>query len=126
MKPIIDHVQITVKDMAVAVPFYDNFLPLLGFDLKRRVSAAIEDHDFQARCSFSCIFLPNYTPTSGPPWPRRPPHPRAPRGPTSSIYSSTVTNASSCGPSPTWNADPVAASVARSITVTESEAKFGT
>lgn len=46
MEPIIDHIQITVKDMAVAVPFYDKFLPLLGFDPKSRSSAFIEAHDF--------------------------------------------------------------------------------
>jgi catechol 2,3-dioxygenase-like lactoylglutathione lyase family enzyme len=46
VEPIIDHIQITVKDMAVAVPFYDRFLPLLGFDLRRRNTAAIEDHEF--------------------------------------------------------------------------------
>ena len=46
MKPIIDHIQITVKDMSVAVPFYDKFLPLLGFDLRRRVDAVIAAHDF--------------------------------------------------------------------------------
>ena len=33
MEPIIDHIQITVKDLAVAAPFYDKLLPLLGFDL---------------------------------------------------------------------------------------------
>jgi catechol 2,3-dioxygenase-like lactoylglutathione lyase family enzyme len=46
MKPIIDHIQITVKDMKVAVPFYDKFLPLLGFDIQDKVSAVIEEHDF--------------------------------------------------------------------------------
>ncbi len=46
MKPIIDHIQITVKDMSIAVPFYDKFLPLLGFDIKKRVNAVIEEHDF--------------------------------------------------------------------------------
>src|SRR5262245_39717378 len=45
MEPIIDHIEITVKDMSVAVPFYDKLLPLLGFDLKRRVSAVLADHD---------------------------------------------------------------------------------
>jgi catechol 2,3-dioxygenase-like lactoylglutathione lyase family enzyme len=45
MKPIIDHIQITVKDMNVAVPFYDKFLPLLGFDIQGKVSAVIEEHD---------------------------------------------------------------------------------
>jgi catechol 2,3-dioxygenase-like lactoylglutathione lyase family enzyme len=46
MKPIIDHIQITVKDMDVAVSFYDRFLPLLGFDITKKVSAVIEEHDF--------------------------------------------------------------------------------
>jgi catechol 2,3-dioxygenase-like lactoylglutathione lyase family enzyme len=46
MKPIIDHLQITVKDMEVAVPFYDKLLPLLGFDIRQRVDAVIEEHDF--------------------------------------------------------------------------------
>jgi catechol 2,3-dioxygenase-like lactoylglutathione lyase family enzyme len=46
MEPIIDHIQITVKDMNIAVPFYDKFLPLLGFDIQRKVSAVIEEHDF--------------------------------------------------------------------------------
>ncbi len=46
MEPIIDHIQITVKDMNVAVPFYDKLLPLLGFDLRSRGSAVIEAHEF--------------------------------------------------------------------------------
>lgn len=47
MEPIVDHIQITVKDMAVAVPFHDKLLPLLGFDIRRRVDATIEEHDFR-------------------------------------------------------------------------------
>lgn len=47
MEPIIDHIQITVKDMDVAVPFYDKLLPLLGFDIRKRVDATIEEHDFR-------------------------------------------------------------------------------
>jgi len=46
VKPIIDHIQITVKDMDVATPFYDKMLDLLGFDIERKVSATIEEHDF--------------------------------------------------------------------------------
>ena len=46
MEPIIDHIQITVKDMSVAVPFYDKLMPLLGFDAERRTSAVIEEHEF--------------------------------------------------------------------------------
>ena len=45
MEPTIDHIEITVKDMSVAIPFYDKVLPLLGFDLQERVSAVIEQHD---------------------------------------------------------------------------------
>lgn len=46
MLPIIDHLQITVRDMAIAVPFYDQLLPLLGFSKDSRSSAVIEAHDF--------------------------------------------------------------------------------
>ncbi len=46
MEPIVDHIEITVKDMAVAVPFYDKLMPLLGFDIKGKNSAVIEDHEF--------------------------------------------------------------------------------
>jgi catechol 2,3-dioxygenase-like lactoylglutathione lyase family enzyme len=46
MEPIIDHIQITVKDMSIAVPFYDKLLPVLGFDIQKRVSALIEKHEF--------------------------------------------------------------------------------
>jgi hypothetical protein len=42
MEPIIDHIQITVRDMATAEPFYDRLMPLLGFDLARKVSAVID------------------------------------------------------------------------------------
>lgn len=40
MEPIIDHIQITVKDMSIAVPFYDKLMPLLGFDIKSKTNAA--------------------------------------------------------------------------------------
>jgi catechol 2,3-dioxygenase-like lactoylglutathione lyase family enzyme len=46
MEPIIDHIQITVRDMDVAVPFYDKFLPLLGFSPDKKSSAVIDSHDF--------------------------------------------------------------------------------
>jgi catechol 2,3-dioxygenase-like lactoylglutathione lyase family enzyme len=46
MEPIIDHIQITVKDMSIAVPFYDKLLPLLGFDIQKKVSAVLEKHEF--------------------------------------------------------------------------------
>ena len=47
MEPIVDHIEITVKDINVAVPFYDKFLPLLGFDVQERVSALMQEHDKQ-------------------------------------------------------------------------------
>jgi len=46
MEPIIDHIQITVKDLAKAEVFYDALFPLLGFDPKRKVKAHIAEHDF--------------------------------------------------------------------------------
>lgn len=45
MQPSIDHIQITVKDMEIAEPFYDKLMPLLGFDIQKKVSAIIEEHD---------------------------------------------------------------------------------
>lgn len=46
MEPIIDHIQITVKDLQAAERFYDQFLPIVGFDIQRKVSATIETNDF--------------------------------------------------------------------------------
>jgi catechol 2,3-dioxygenase-like lactoylglutathione lyase family enzyme len=46
MRPIVDHVQITVRDMDVAVPFYDKLMPLLGFDPASRSAAVIDAHEF--------------------------------------------------------------------------------
>jgi len=45
MEPFIDHIEITVRDMGTAVPFYDRLLPLLGFDLMKRSDALIERHE---------------------------------------------------------------------------------
>lgn len=36
MKPKIDHIELTVQDLARAERFYDALLPLLGFDLKNK------------------------------------------------------------------------------------------
>jgi catechol 2,3-dioxygenase-like lactoylglutathione lyase family enzyme len=47
MEPIIDHIQITVRDLSVAEPFYDKLLPLLGFDLRRKGRACIEEKEFR-------------------------------------------------------------------------------
>ena len=45
MQPLIDHIQITVKNMAQAEPFYDKFLEIIGFDISQKVSAIIQEHD---------------------------------------------------------------------------------
>lgn len=45
MEPVIDHIEITVRSMDIAVPFYDRLLPLLGFDLRHRSSVVIEPHE---------------------------------------------------------------------------------
>ena len=45
MEPIIDHIEITVRDIGVAARFYDKLLPLLGFDLAHRSNARIDEHE---------------------------------------------------------------------------------
>lgn len=45
MEPVIDHIEITVQDMDVAVPFYDALMPLLGFDIRSKNRAYIEEHE---------------------------------------------------------------------------------
>lgn len=46
MEPAIDHIQITVRDMSVAEPFYDRLMPLLGFVPLKKGAATIAAHDF--------------------------------------------------------------------------------
>ena len=47
MEPHIDHIQITVADLALAEAFYDALLSRVGFDLRHKVSAVVEEHDLQ-------------------------------------------------------------------------------
>ena len=47
MDPVIDHIQITVRDLSVAEPFYDQLMPLLGFVPLKKGAATIAAHDFQ-------------------------------------------------------------------------------
>jgi predicted lactoylglutathione lyase len=47
MKPIIDHIQITVKDLVFAELFYDKLMPLLGFDLKNKAKGTVAAHEFE-------------------------------------------------------------------------------
>src|SRR5689334_16085598 len=46
MKPIVDHIQITVRDPVVAEPFYDKFLAILGFDISLKTKGRVAKHDF--------------------------------------------------------------------------------
>src|SRR5689334_16952356 len=46
MKPVIDHIQITVKNLNVAEPFYDKFLAVLGFDITQKKKGRVAKHDF--------------------------------------------------------------------------------
>ncbi|PCJ84751.1 MAG: glyoxalase [Flavobacteriales bacterium] len=46
MKPIIDHIQITVKDLSIAEPFYDKLLPILGFDINKKSRGTVAEHEF--------------------------------------------------------------------------------
>lgn len=47
MQPIIDHIQITVKNLATAVAFYDRLLFMLGFSLDGKARSVIEKHDLE-------------------------------------------------------------------------------
>lgn len=46
MIPVIDHIQITVKDLSIAEPFYDLLLPILGFDINRKSKGRVAAHEF--------------------------------------------------------------------------------
>jgi catechol 2,3-dioxygenase-like lactoylglutathione lyase family enzyme len=46
MEPVIDHIQVTVRDLEVAEPFYDKLMPILGFDLNRKVKGRVAKHEF--------------------------------------------------------------------------------
>jgi catechol 2,3-dioxygenase-like lactoylglutathione lyase family enzyme len=47
MEPVVDHLQITVRDLDRAAAFYDRLMPLLGFDPARRTSAVVERHELR-------------------------------------------------------------------------------
>ena len=46
MKLVIDHIQITVRDLKVAEPLYDKFLAVLGFDINRKSKGKVANHEF--------------------------------------------------------------------------------
>lgn len=47
MKPVIDHIQLTVKDLTSAEPFYDQLMPILGYDLNLKSKGRVEAHEFE-------------------------------------------------------------------------------
>lgn len=47
MKPIIDHIQITVKNIGVAEVFYDRLMPILGFDPGQKSKGFVAEHEFE-------------------------------------------------------------------------------
>ena len=54
MKPVIDHIQITVRDLRAAEAFYDKLMPILGFDLGKKMKGTdftphVTVHRFQSR-----------------------------------------------------------------------------
>ena len=57
MQPIIDHIQITVKDLAVAEPFYDQLMPLLGFDITKKSRGTVAAHEFDVVEYFHPILI---------------------------------------------------------------------
>lgn len=46
MIPIIDHIQITVKNLDQAEKFYDSLMPILGFDLEKKSKGTVSAHEF--------------------------------------------------------------------------------
>ena len=46
MQPLIDHIQITVKDLHEAETFYDILMPLLGYDLNLKSKGSVPAHEF--------------------------------------------------------------------------------
>ncbi|MBL4905498.1 MAG: VOC family protein [Flavobacteriaceae bacterium] len=47
MKPIIDHIQITVKNLEIAELFYDQLMPILGFDIYKKFKGTVAAHEFE-------------------------------------------------------------------------------
>ena len=46
MEPIIDHINITVKDIKIAETFYDKLMPILGYNLDHKHKGRVNAHDF--------------------------------------------------------------------------------
>jgi len=46
VKPMVDHIHITVSDFERAEKFYDKLMPLLGFDLANKETDVVPEHAF--------------------------------------------------------------------------------
>lgn len=47
MKPVLDHIHITVKNLAAAEEFYDRLLPLVGYDLRNKETTVVPEHEYK-------------------------------------------------------------------------------
>ena len=47
MRPVIDHIHITVADLEQAESFYDRLLPLLGFDPSLKEHDEVPEHEYR-------------------------------------------------------------------------------
>ncbi len=47
MQPNIDHISITVNNLKRAEKFYDQFLPVVGFDVRRKVHDTVPEHIYE-------------------------------------------------------------------------------
>ncbi|PWL29465.1 MAG: glyoxalase [Fluviicola sp. XM-24bin1] len=47
MQPKIDHIQITVNNLDEAEVFYDQLMPILGFDLNLKSKGKVPAHEFE-------------------------------------------------------------------------------
>lgn len=47
MKPKIDHIHVTVADIKRAEAFYDELLPILGFDLSLKEHDTVPEYEYQ-------------------------------------------------------------------------------
>lgn len=47
MKPMIDHIHITVEDIERAELFYDKLLPILGFDISLKKHDCVPEHEYK-------------------------------------------------------------------------------
>ncbi len=48
MRPVIDHIHITVSDLTRAEKFYDKLLPILGFDFNNKEYDIVPEHEYRS------------------------------------------------------------------------------